>query len=273
MRINNNIVAKTTTRMLSEKQESMSKGMERVNSGYRVNRSADDTAGLAISEKMRGQIRGLGKAMTNTQDAMSMVNTAEGALHETHAMLQRIRELAVQSANDTNVSSERDNIQLEVKELIKNIDEIAKYTHFNTKQLIDGSQKNEFKFAIGANKDEIYGLQIKNMDAQSIGVDKVDLSTRDGAELAINIVDNAIETVGEERSRIGATTNRLEHTLQNVRLMHDNLANSESRIRDADMAEEMSKVIADKIVMQTGIAMQAHANTEAQGVLTLLGVR
>ena len=124
MRINNNIVAKTTTRMLSEKQESMSKGMERVNSGYRVNRSADDTAGLAISEKMRGQIRGLGKAMTNTQDAMSMVNTAEGALHETHAMLQRIRELAVQSANDTNVSTERDKIQLEVKELIKNIDEI-----------------------------------------------------------------------------------------------------------------------------------------------------
>lgn len=272
MRINS-IVAQTTTRMLSEKQESMGKEMEKLNSGYKVNRSADDTAGLAISEKMRGQIRGLNKAMTNTQDAMSMVNTAEGALHETHAMLQRIRELAVRSANDTNVNSERDKIQFEVKELIKNINEIAKYTHFNTKPLIDGSQKDEFKFSIGANKDEIYGLKINNMDALSIGLDKLDLSTRDGAEQAIGKVDKAVGMVGEERSRIGATTNRLEHTLQSIRLMHDNLANSESRIRDADMAEEMSKVVADKIVMQTGMAVQAHANTEAQGVLTLLGVR
>lgn len=273
MKINNNIVALTTNRMLTEKHENMSKGMEKLNSGYRVNRSGDDTAGLAISEKMRAQIKGLNKASTNAQDAINMVNTAEGALHETHAMLQRIRELAVQSANDSNVNSEREKMQLEVKELIKNIDEIARYTHFNTKNLLDGSQKDELKFAVGANKDEIYGLWIGNMDAKTLGVDLADLSTRDGAENVIEMVDVAIEKVGEERSRIGATTNRLEHTLKNIRLMHDNLADSESRIRDADLAGEMTKVVADKIVLQTGIAIQAHANTEAQGVLTLLGAR
>lgn len=273
MRINSNILAQTTNRMLTEKQESMSRGMEKLNSGSRINRAADDTAGLAISEKMRGQIRGLDKAMSNTQDAMSMVNTAEGALVETHAMLQRIRELAVQSANDTNVNSEREKMQLEVNNLIKSIDEIAKYTNFNTKQLIDGTQQGDFKFAVGANKDETYGLLMENMDAKSIGIDKVNVSKRSDAETAISLMDKAIEKVGEERSGIGATHNRLEHTLQNVRLMRDNLANSESRIRDADMAEEMSKVVTNKIIMQAGIGVQAHANTEAQGVLTLLGVR
>lgn len=272
MRINSNIVAQVTTRMISDKQNSMDKSMEKLNSGYRVNRAADDTAGLAISEKMRGQIKGLNKAMGNTQDAMSLVNTAEGALHETHAMLQRIRELAVQSANDTNTNSDREKLQLEVTKLIENIDEIAKYTHFNTKQLIDGSHKEEFKFLVGANKDEIYGLGINNMDSESLGIKEINLSTQEGAENIILTVDKAVEMVGTERARMGATTNRLEHTLKDIRLMHDNLANSESRIRDADMAYEMSKVVGDKIIMQTGIGVQAYANTEAKGVLTLLGV-
>lgn len=273
MRINNNVLAKTTTRMIAEKQEQMGKEMEKLNSGYRINRSADDTAGLAISEKMRAQTRGLNTAMGNTQGAISMVNTAEGALNETHAMLQRIRELSVQSASDTNVNSERNKIQLEVNQLIKNIDEIAKNTHFNTKNLIDGSNGTEFKFFIGANKGDVYGLEMKNMDAKSIGVVDVDLSKREGAEIAIEAVDKAIEIVGEERSKIGATNNRLEHTLNNIRLMHDNLSNSESRIRDTDMAKEMATMVSDKIIMQTGIGVQAFANTEAQGVLTLLGVK
>ena len=273
MRINSNILAQTTNRMLTEKNEALSKGMEKLNSGYRVNRAADDSAGLAISEKMRAQVRGLNQAMGNTQDAMNMVNTAEGALIETHAMLQRIRELAVQSANDTNVDSERDKMQLEVTNLIKNIDETAKYTHFNTKQLIDGSYGGAFKFFVGANKDEDYTLEMGNMDAVSIGVDKISVSKRKDAEETIGIIDKAVEKVGEERARIGATHNRLEHTLQNIRLRHDNLANSESRIRDADMAAEMTGVITNRMIMQTGIGVQAHANTEAQGVLTLLGVR
>lgn len=273
MRINSNVLAKTTTRMLTEKQEAMSKGMEKLNSGYRVNRAADDSAGLAISEKMRAQVKGLDKAMFNTQDAISLAGTAEGALNETHAVLQRIRELAVQAANDSNVDSERDKMQMEVKELVKNIDEIAKYTHFNTKQLIDGSYGKPIKFFVGANKDDDYELNLENMDSISIGVNKADVSKRDKANDTIAIIDKAVEKVGEERARIGATQNRLEHTLQNIRLRHDNLANSESRIRDTDMAQEMSNVVTNKIIMQTGIGVQAHANTEAQGVLTLLGVR
>lgn len=273
MRINSNVLAMTTNRMLAEKQESLNKGMEKLNSGYKVNRAGDDTAGLAISEKMRAQIKGLNQAMGNTQGAMSMIDTAEGALNETHAMLQRIRELAVQSANDTYVNSERDKMQLEVDNLLKNIDEIAQYTHFNTKNLMDGSQKNDYKFAVGANKDEIYGLKIGEMDSKSIGIANADVKSRSKAEETIKFVDKSIEIVGNERAKIGATTNRLQHTLQNIRLMHDNLADSESRIRDADMAKEMADVVSNRIIIQTGLGVRAHANTEAQGVLTLLGVR
>ena len=256
-----------------EKQESMSKNMEKLNSGLKVNRAADDVAGLAISEKMRAQIRGLNKSMGNALDAISLARTTEGALNETHSVVQRIRELAVQSATDSNVDSDRKKMQLEVDNLIKNIDEIAKYTHFNTKQLIDGSRKEDLKFFVGANKDEDYSLSLNNMDSKSIGLSKIDISRREDANKAIEILDKAVETVGEERSRIGATHNRLEHTLQNIRLRHDNLANSESRIRDTDMAEQMSKVISDKMIMQAGIGVRAHANTEAQGVLSLLGVK
>lgn len=273
MRINNNIIAQSTNRMLMEKQESMTKGMEKLNSGYKVNRAADDVAGLAISEKMKAQIRGLNKSMGNTQDAMNLAKTSEGALNETHAILQRIRELAVQSATDSNVDTDRKKMQFEVDNLIKNIDEIAQYTHFNTKQLIDGSNKGDLKFFVGANKDEDYSLNLNNMDSKSIGISKLDITKRENANKAIEILDKAVETVGEERSRIGATHNRLEHTLQNIRLRHDNLVNSESRIRDTDMAEQMSKFISDKMIMQAGIGVRAHANTEAQGVLSLLGVR
>ena len=271
MRISSNL-AQTTTRMITERQEHLNKEMEKLNSGYRVNNSSDDTAGLAISEKMRGQIRGLNVAMNNTQGAISMISTAEGALNETHSILQRIRELAIQGSNQTNVESDRQKLQLEVKGLLKNIDEISKYTNFNTKNLIDGSQNN-IKFFIGANKDEDYGMKLNNMSTSSIGIDKLDVSKREKAEEAIELVDKAIDLVGNERSKIGAVNNRLEHTLQNIRLRHDNLADSESRIRDADMAKEMATMVSDKLITQAGIGVQVHANTEANGVLTLLGVR
>jgi flagellin len=271
MTINSNMTAMTTTRMLKERYESMNKKAEKLNSGRRVNRAGDDSAGLAISEKMRAQIRGLNKAMQNTQDAINMVDTAEGALQETHAMLQRMRELSVRSANETNTDSDREKLQLEVDELIEEIDKIADTTHFNTKQLIDGKYKKGFNFLVGANQGDIYGLVLNNMNSASLGVGGLDLSTQNTANNAIKTLDDAIEKVGEERAKIGATHNRLDYTLQNIRMEHDNMADSESRIRDADMAREVTGYTADKIIMQTGIAVQAHANTTANNVLKLIG--
>ncbi len=271
MKINSNITAMTTNRMLTERYEHMGKKIEKLNSGKRVNKAGDDSAGLAISEKMRAQIRGLNKAMQNTQDAMNMVDTAEGALNETHAILQRVRELAVQSASDTNTDKDREKLQFEIDELIIEIDKISDETHFNTKNLIDGRYKDGFNFFVGANKGDIYGVILDNMDSVSLGVESLNLSNQKKANEAIVLADKAIEIVGTERAKIGATHNRLEHTLQNIRLEHDNLANAESRIRDADMAKEMTEYTADKIIMQTGVAVQAHANTTAQSVLKIIG--
>ncbi|MEK4180373.1 flagellin [Aeribacillus sp. FSL K6-1121] len=239
MRINHNISALNTYRQLSFNNTQTAKNLEKLSSGYRINRAGDDAAGLAISEKMRGQIRGLEMASKNAQDGISLIQTAEGALAETHSILQRMRELAVQSANDTNTDTDRTELQKEVDQLIEEIDRIAKTTQFNTKNLLDGSLSNAGSgliFHIGANSGQNVELTIANMKASGIGVSGLKIDTQSGADAAITIIDTAINTVSSERAKLGAMQNRLEHTINNLGASAENLTAAESRIRDVDYA-------------------------------------
>ena len=401
MRINNNLMAINTHRQLGITNTASSKSMEKLSSGFRINRAGDDAAGLAISEKMRGQIRGLTQASRNAQDTISLIQTAEGALTESHAILQRMRELAVQAANDTNTDSDRKELQNEVKQLISELDRIGNTTEFNTKKLLDGSAKGvkeavdgsmrinnnsaltlnvgtsalatikestlvdgaymivkvdntisdtsgdpEFNSAdyriidpdgnevtagitlvdngitfldgiveddaaqitfkdggtlkddmrvgdsitfvfskfeeasselddsimaqIGANAGQTAFISMGDMRANALGVDKIDISNKFGAQVAIETVNNALEKVSTQRSALGAMQNRLEHTIKNLDTSAENLQASESRIRDVDMAQEMMEFTKQNILQQAAQAMLAQANQAPQGVLQLL---
>ncbi|MDN5303568.1 MAG: flagellin, partial [Fusobacteriaceae bacterium] len=253
--------------------------------------AGDDAAGLAISEKMRGQIKGLNMATKNSQDAISLIQTAEGALNETHSILQRMRELAVQSANDTNTNSDRGQIQKEMDRLRQEIDRISTTTEFNTKKLLTGEFKdNGLRFQVGANEHQTVELTFRDMGAASLGVagtrtvtdaegntrtvatanTAVDVTTSKNAERAITTINKAIEQVSAERAKYGAMQNRLEHTINNLSVASENLQAAESRIRDTDMAKEMVELSKDKIISQSGTAMLAQANTQPQSVLQLL---
>lgn len=277
MIINHNITALNTHRQLSSATNAQSKSMEKLSSGLRINSAADDAAGLAISEKMRGQIRGLDQATRNSQDGISLIQTAEGALNETHDILQRMRELAVQSGNDTNVEADRQSVQDEFDQLAKEITRISSTTEFNTQKLLDGS--GDFTFQIGANKDQSLTVTIDAMDATKLGVATgtdeastvgLDIKTQTGANDAIALINTAIETVSTQRSKLGATQNRLEHTINNLSTSSENLTASESRIRDVDMAKEMMTQTKNSILSQASQAMLAQANQQPQGVLQLL---
>ena len=402
MRINNNLMAINTHRQLGITNTASSKSMEKLSSGFRINRAGDDAAGLAISEKMRGQIRGLTQASRNAQDTISLIQTAEGALTESHAILQRMRELAVQAANDTNTDSDRKELQNEVKQLISELDRIGNTTEFNTKKLLDGSAKgvkeavdgsmrinnnsaltlnvsdtalakikkstlvdgaymiikvdhktgtngtaifaatnykvigpdgektteitfttngDGIKFSssmvdatggvtinlatgltlhknmkvgesitfvfsaaeeasdalddsimaqIGANAGQTAFISIGDMRAAALGVDEIDISSKFGAQVAIETVNNALEKVSTQRSALGAMQNRLEHTIKNLDTSAENLQASESRIRDVDMAKEMMEFTKQNILQQAAQAMLAQANQAPQGVLQLL---
>ncbi len=399
MRINHNIASMNTNRSLGVNRGNTQKSLEKLSSGLRINRAGDDAAGLAISEKMRGQIRGLNKASSNAQDAISLVQTAEGALTETHSILQRMRELAVQSSNDTNTDADRKELQAEVKQLTSEIDRIGNTTEFNTKKLLDGSAKGvkeavdgtlninnntskvaidmavtgsnaatlsairtdgayngavtivrvagtstaisagdfkiigkdgktitavsvtagEIAFAaasanavlttaavlsagnisamavgesitlvlgeaksasaeldesimaqIGANSGQTMFISIDDMRSTAIGVDTIDISTKWGAATAIETVNNAITQVSSQRSSLGAVQNRLEHTINNLDTSSENLQASESRIRDVDMAKEMTEFTKNNILTQAAQAMLAQANQQPQSVLQLL---
>jgi len=375
MIINHNISALNTYRQLSANNSSTAKALEKLSSGLRINRAGDDAAGLAISEKMRAQIRGLEMATKNAQDGISLIQTAEGALNEVHSILQRMRELAVQSANDTNNDVDRSELQKEVNQLIDEIDRISKNTEFNTKALLDGSFKG--KFHIGANSGQFMEIKIGNIGSSEIGEatgkgyeadsgvslasadfsstaetikvtvdgtehtitlnedygdtdgvlaavqaqlagsgvtaafneakDKIVLSssvafavgstaaaeadittgakistlkvengttggilTQEAADAAITAINNAIEQVSTERSKLGAYQNRLEHTINNLGTSAENLSAAESRIRDVDMAKEMMEFTKNSILNQAATAMLAQANQLPQGVLQLL---
>ena len=269
MIINHNISALNTHRQLTLNNTAMAKNLEKLSSGLRINRAGDDAAGLAISEKMRGQIRGLNMASKNAQDGISLIQTAEGALNEVHAILQRMRELAVQSANDTNTDDDRNNLQLEIDQLIEEIDRIAETTEFNTQALLDGNFTGKV-LHIGANSGQNITIDIGDMNAAALGVDGVDISTQPGADNAISTIDNAINTVSAERAKLGAIQNRLEHTINNLGTAAENLQAAESRIRDVDMAKEMMEFTKNSILSQAATAMLAQANQVPQGVLQLL---
>mgnify|MGYP000970540829 FL=1 len=270
MRINNNIMALNAHRQLAINQSNSAKSMEKLSSGYRINRAGDDAAGLAISEKMRAQIRGLKQASRNAQDGISLIQTAEGALNESHAILQRMRELAVQSANDTNVDDDREALQKEVQALIDELDRIGNNTEFNTQKLLDGTFASKL-IHIGANTGQTLEIEINDMTASGLGVSGVDISTQSDANAAIATIDEAIKKLSEERSQLGAWQNRLEHTIANLNNARENLQAAESRIRDVDMAEEIMAFTKNNILQQAATAMLAQANLAPQSVLQLLG--
>jgi flagellin len=338
MRINNNLMAMNAHRQLSINNDSVAKSLEKLSSGYRINRAGDDAAGLAISEKMRGQIRGLNMASKNAQDDISLIQTAEGALNETHSILQRMRELAVQSANDTNVSVDRQALQAEVDQLSSEITRISQDTEFNTQKLLDNSFQDKV-FHIGANQDQHIKLSIADMGGKSIGVEQeytvsgvalkntadttvarfvnvgetigtagatatvagyyeargasgsaastvlfratdraytatttlgVNIYSQTKADESITTINNAIEKVSSERSKLGAFQNRLEHTIKNLDNVSENVQSAESRIRDVDMAKEMMEFTKQNILSQAANAMLAQANQAPQTVLQLL---
>ncbi|QDR81961.1 flagellin [Sporomusa termitida] len=382
MIINHNIAALNTYNRLSANNSQTSKSLEKLSSGLRINRAGDDAAGLAISEKMRGQIRGLDQAQRNSQDSISLIQTAEGALNETHSILQRMRELAVQAGNDTNTEIDRGEIQKEINQLTDEIDRIANTTEFNTQKLIDGSKKglvvaedskatiqlntradiklgtvatdfaksetiiitrttsaagfssgnytvgspsgstwtladatitssdskvinltgdalsdlavgesitisikaqvtasdsvaSAFSMQIGANSGQNILVGINSMKAEDIGIRNadakaLDIGSYDKATAAISTINNAIELVSAERSKLGAIQNRLEHTINNLGASSENLSAAESRVRDVDMAKEMMNFQKNNILSQAAQAMLAQANQQPQGVLQLL---
>lgn len=381
MRINHNIASLNTYRQLTGNQAATNKNIEKLSSGLRINRAGDDAAGLAISEKMRGQIRGLDMASKNSQDAISLIQTAEGALNETHSILQRMRELAVQSSNGTNTDEDRQNLNDEVQKLKEEITRIGSQTEFNTKKLLDGTfganvvqnnskttlldvkgiatvntsgglasgtngaektytiawnaDNSEYtlsdgsnvvakakdlaangagtitftgwdavaskdtgvsvltiqtnagyvrekavgnvvvggntnNFQIGANKGQTMGLGIGNMTTVGLGLTTTAVDTYDNAQTAMDTIEAAIKTVSQERSKLGANQNRLEHTINNLGTASENLTAAESRIRDVDMAKEMMEQTKNNILAQAAQAMLAQANQQPQGVLQLL---
>jgi flagellin len=271
MIIQHNMAAANTNRQLGITIGNIGKSTEKLSSGFKINRAGDNAAGLTISEKMRGQIRGLEQASTNAQDGISLIQTAEGALNETQAILQRMRELAVQAANDTNVSADRDAIKKELDALSAEVDRIAKETEFNTMKLLSGTMKSK-KLQVGANRSQIISFTISNMTASKIGVStgKLKVASHGLATATISTIQGALDKVSTQRSALGALQNRLEHTIANADNTAENLQAAESRIRDVDMAKEMVKFAKDTILQQAAQAMLAQANQQTQGVLTLL---
>ena len=262
LRIQNNVEAFNAHRQLVSTGDKAAKAMERLSSGYRINRAADDAAGLAISEKLRGQIRGLSQAQRNAQDGVSLVQTAEGSLNEVHSMLQRVRELAVQYQNGTLSTSDKAAITAEATQLASEIERIGSSADFNGIKLLDGSTST-VSFQVGANDNDTISVATASLGGK---VGSIDVSQAN----AISAIDSAINNVSTLRSSFGAVQNRLEHTLNNLATYQENLTASESRIRDVDMASEMVEFSKDQILQQAGTSMLAQANQAPQSVLSLL---
>ena len=269
MVVQHNMQAMNANRMLNITTGQQAKSTEKLSSGYRINRAADDAAGLSISEKMRSQIRGLNKASSNAQDGISAIQTAEGALNEAHSILQRMNELATQSANDTNTTTDRNAVQSEVKALSTELSRIASTTQFNTQNLLTGSFKNK-NLQVGALENQKITISIGTMNAKALGVASLDVKSFTKAGSAMTAIQHAISKVSGQRSDLGALQNRLEHTVNNLDNISENTQTAESRIRDTDMASEMVQYSATSIIQQAGQSMLAQANSQTQGVLSLI---
>lgn len=273
MRINQNSLAINARNNLNVTSGRQAKSLEKLSSGFRINRAADDAAGLVISEKLRSEIGGLKVAKRNAQDGVSLVQTAEGALTETHAMLQRMRDLTVQAKNGTNDATSRTAIQAEITQLSTAINDIATKTKFNGQNLLDatGGTAGTFTFQTGGNNGDTTEVAIGSMTSATLAVDAVDVTTDDASRTAaLTNIDAAIATVSAQRGTLGAAQNRMEHTIKNLSVTTENLTASESRIRDTDMASEMMEFTRNQILSQAGTAMMAQANQVPQGVLSLL---
>jgi flagellin len=265
-----------SNRMLGLTTAAQAKSTEKLSSGYKINRAADDAAGLAISEKMRRQVRGLTQASSNAQDGISAVQTAEGALNEVHDMLQRMNELAVKAANGTNQTEDQSYIQSEVDALVSEINRVCQTTTFNEKSLLDGSWSKGISLQVGTEgtSGNTIAVTINKMDASGIGISKLStsgVSNQSNAQNSISVIKAAISSISKQRSDLGAIQNRLEHTINNLDTTSENTQSAESRIRDTDMASEMVQYSATSIIQQAGQSMLAQANSQTQGVLSLLG--
>lgn len=270
MIINTNVASLNAWRNLENQNTSLSAAMSKLSSGKRINTAADDAAGLAISEKMISQINGLNQAASNAQDGISMIQTAEGALNETTAIIQRLRQLAVQSRNDTETNNDRAQIQLEVSQLLSEISRISTTTEFNTQKLLSGGAK-DLQFQIGANQGQTMTVSIGAMGNTALGTGSLTLASSNGASAAIKTLDGALSKVSSQRASLGAIQNRLQHTINNLNVSSENLTAANSRIRDVDMAKQMADFSKTQILVQAGTAMLAQANQAPQAVLKLLG--
>ncbi|MCI7493582.1 MAG: flagellin [Lachnobacterium sp.] len=282
MVVQHNMQAANASRMLNITANAQSKSTEKLSSGYRINRAADDAAGLSISEKMRKQIRGLDRASTNAQDGVSAVQTAEGALNEVHSMLQRMNELAVQAANGTNSSADIGSIRDEITALNNEIKRVASSTDFNGKKLLQKDQS--VSIFVGYTTDVYNNIGISSIDLKGSVYDAISGATfmsaanksaaatvqSSAAQSFLANISSAIEKVSKFRSDFGAVQNRLEHTIDNLDNVVENVTSAESRIRDTDMADEMVKYSKNNILTQAGQSMLAQANQSTQGVLSLL---
>lgn len=269
MRIGTNTMALFAFRQMGIHQNQMMTAMMRLSSGKRINSAKDDAAGLAISERMRAQIRGLNQASRNAQDGISLIQTAEGGLNESHAILQRMREITVQAGNDTLTSNDRLKLQDEFDELIEGLNDIGERTEFNTQSLLDGSFKDK-KLQIGANSGQFMEISINDMTSDGLSLTDLSLSSHEDSGETLSVLDTAIESVSRERSRLGAMENRLGHTISNLDNQAFNLTNAESRIRDADMGKEIMNMVKHNILNQAAQMMLAMSIRQPQSILQLL---
>ena len=274
MRIQHNIAGINSYRNLGVNQRNLSKNLEKLSSGFRINRAGDDAAGLAISESMRSQINGLNQAAKNADDAIGLIQTAEGALTETHSMLQRMKTLTTQAANGTYTSTARSNINAEIKALNAEITRIATTTKFNGETPLkpDAKRGTNLTFYIGATYDQenVMTVTQQNMTAAALTVETIDVKDTTSAFKGISIVDKAIETVSSYRAQLGAAQNRLEHTVNNLKVTSENITSAESRIRDTDMADEITAYTKNNILLQAAQSMLSQSNAMPQGVLSML---
>lgn len=273
MVIQHNIAAINSYRNLSTNQSALSKNLEKLSSGYKINRAGDDAAGLAISETMRSQINGLNQAVNNANDAIGLIQTAEGAMTETHSMLQRMKTLSTQAANGTYTETARKNIKAEIDALNKEITRIATTTEFNGEKPLSPKVANQaLTFFIGATADKTNAMTVGQqiMTAEALKLEKVDVDTTTNAFKAMKSIDAAIDTVSTYRATLGAAQNRLEHTVNNLKVTSENITSAESRIRDTDMADEITAYTKNNILLQAAQSMLSQSNAMPQGVLSML---
>ena len=273
--VNTNIAAIQAHYYMEQNSNALNLSLQRLSSGLRINGASDDAAGLAIAQKMQGQVNGLNQASSNAQDAINLLQTADGALNETDNILQRMRTLSVQAANDTLTASDRANISDEMTALSQEIDRIAGDTQFNTTNLLNGGSvaSNGFTFQIGANAGQILNVTIAtaNASALTVGTTSLTVSSASFASTTLQNVDNAINAVSAIRATLGANVNRLQHTVSNLDVESQNMQASLSQIQDVDMASEASNLTREQILMQSSQAMLAQANQTPQGLLRLIG--